>query len=154
MLKASKYSFKPYDLLLFTAILLWIGSWLPSDRTLDIHLHDTYYVIAEKHLLWALSVVLLVLWVLYKLLAQVLYSKVLTWLHVLLTVPAFLLIAASVFFQPEARAGYSDWSSFDSFQRYNNIISLIIMVCILCQPVVILNVTLGVIGWLRKKRDS
>jgi cytochrome c oxidase subunit 1 len=161
MLKAGKFSFKPYDLLLITSVLLLITSFFPLQSTLDLHLHDTYFVIAVSHITWVLSLFLFLMWGIYRLLSEVLFSRVMTWLHVLLTVIPLVIIMIIIIRQslsipagmPRRYVDYN-WSAFESFQRYNTFISVIAMVCILCQPVIILNVALGVIVWLRKKPYS
>ncbi|NJM78471.1 MAG: hypothetical protein HC854_00415 [Flavobacterium sp.] len=63
---------KSYHFYLVVSILfLILGFFMPfkQDNTLDINIHDTYYVIAYKHLYWIFSMVLCINWIVYNLIA-------------------------------------------------------------------------------------
>ncbi len=67
---------KPYHFYLLVSILFLIISFLmpfQEDNILDVNIHDTYYVIAYKHLYRLFGIVLLVNWFIYSLIT---FSKV------------------------------------------------------------------------------
>jgi heme/copper-type cytochrome/quinol oxidase subunit 1 len=52
----------------------------------DIHLHDTYYVIANVHIYWTIALFLLLEWAIYSVAEKFLWTRYLTWLHIVVTV--------------------------------------------------------------------
>ena len=70
-----KFRERPYNLLLLSAILILIASFFSFEQTLDIHLHDTYFVITLRQIFRYATIALLVLWVLYKLTNRSKFSK-------------------------------------------------------------------------------
>ncbi|HEY0356771.1 MAG TPA: hypothetical protein VGC29_11230 [Flavisolibacter sp.] len=77
----------PHHFLLHTGLALVLASFLiDQDKTLDIHIHDTYYIIAQTHLFLAFGFLVGLLWVLYLLLRKILYSKILTRVHIISTI--------------------------------------------------------------------
>ncbi|HYE54987.1 MAG TPA: hypothetical protein VD996_09100 [Chitinophagaceae bacterium] len=98
---------KPYHLLLFAGIVFVLLSFFANNQnnTLDLHLHDTYYIIATMHVLWALAFLALLTWTLYTVTSGFLYSKVLTWAHVGLTLVTLLFLTWAVFFGNVAYSG-------------------------------------------------
>lgn len=87
----------PYNLLFLLAILLFLFGFLNFRSVIDIHLHDTFYVVTVKHLLWALAVLLFLLWLLYFITKKYLYSKLLTWIHVIATIVTSIFILSIPF---------------------------------------------------------
>lgn len=77
---------RPYNLLLFTAVILFISGLMVDNFSVDIHLHDTYYIVPVKYFLWLPASLMMLLWLLYLLTKRFLYSSTLTWLHIILTV--------------------------------------------------------------------
>lgn len=47
---------RPYLLLLFVSSILFFLGFILNEETIDVNVHDTYYVILRKHLYWLLSV--------------------------------------------------------------------------------------------------
>ena len=83
---------KPYNLLLLTSILLFIVGLFGFDSAMDIHMHDTHFVFPLTYLPWTPSIILLIFWLLYLVTKNFLYSKALTWTHILLTIAACIFI--------------------------------------------------------------
>ncbi|WP_089829228.1 hypothetical protein [Chitinophaga filiformis] len=52
---------------------------------IDIHLHDTYYVIPVPLIFWAFTLFLLLFWVSYHLTFRLLFNNGLIWLHIIST---------------------------------------------------------------------
>ena len=80
-----KLLIKPYDLFLVTALGLFVSSFFSFSQTLDIHLHDTYYVISANYFFWTFALIFFVGWAIYKLTNRFLLTKYLTWVHIILT---------------------------------------------------------------------
>jgi len=76
---------RPYHLLLVTALALLIGSFIDWDQTIDIHLHDTYYVLPAPFMYWQGVIIAVLLWVVYHLTHGILLNKALTWVHIIVT---------------------------------------------------------------------
>ncbi|WP_233559658.1 hypothetical protein [Taibaiella sp. KBW10] len=72
---------KPYNVLVLLAVLTFAGSFIDLS-VLDIHLHDTYFIIDQKYIYWAYSAVLLVMALLYRLCHSYLLSAWLSWMHI------------------------------------------------------------------------
>jgi heme/copper-type cytochrome/quinol oxidase subunit 1 len=74
--------FKAYYLLLISSLILLMLGFLVCRETLDINLHDTYYVIMRNHLYWLISILLVLFFLIYLLFDKVkinfehLFSKV------------------------------------------------------------------------------
>jgi heme/copper-type cytochrome/quinol oxidase subunit 1 len=58
---------KPYNLFLPAAALFLLASLFPLNQnsTFDLHLHDTYFIIAHTHFFWVLAIIALFMWVVY-----------------------------------------------------------------------------------------
>ena len=83
---------KPYVLLLITAVVLLLLSIFPNDRTIDIHLHDTVFIIAGSHIYGALGILLLFFWFTYSFIYKILFSKILVWIHIISTILFFIFL--------------------------------------------------------------
>lgn len=77
---------RPYHLFLFNAMLLAVAGFFCQHRQADLHIHDTYIIFPLALYMWLPAIFLFVMWLLYRATEQVLYSRKLTWIHILLTV--------------------------------------------------------------------
>jgi len=77
---------RPYHLLLVAAIILLITSFIEWNYYIDIHLHDTYYVLPAPWIYWEGVVIAALLWVVYHLTFRILLQKALTWIHIIVTI--------------------------------------------------------------------
>jgi heme/copper-type cytochrome/quinol oxidase subunit 1 len=68
---------KPYHLLLVLILLLVITPllFLNADNVVDIHLHDTYFVVAHTHIFWLIGIIVFFIWILYLLTNKVFIQK-------------------------------------------------------------------------------
>lgn len=145
---------KPYQLLLYAGIVLILMSFLELNQTttFDLHLRDTYFVIAGTHIFWLLAILTFFLWTLYLLTSKILYSKTLTWIHVIvtiLTLTLFLLILCfgERFLNPLPRR-YYDFSQWNSYSAYNsNMKAIVISIFVLLsgQIIFVVNLIAGLI---------
>src|SRR5687768_7496926 len=79
---------KPYNLFFIASGLLFIASLFvyTSHQAIDIQLRDAYFVIALVHIYWLLCIFLLLWRGMYAITSRFLFSQLLTWLHILLTI--------------------------------------------------------------------
>jgi hypothetical protein len=84
---------QPYKLLFLTGLIMAGLSFFVSNKTLDIHLHDTYYTIALNMVYGIPAGILFFYGLLYWWTGNVLFSSVLTWAHALLTALLVVLVA-------------------------------------------------------------
>lgn len=78
---------KPYHLLFVLAVLLAVVSLAGANnsKTVDVHLRETYYVLDVIFIMRAITMLLLLLWLLYIFTFQSLFSVGLAWMHISLT---------------------------------------------------------------------
>jgi hypothetical protein len=140
---------KPHNLLGVIGLLLFTVSFLVPSHTVDVNIHDTYYVLEMSYAFRNVACFFLVLFTIYTFLQQKLYSPVLSWAHVSLTVLTatvcfFFLYRASEAYQPN----FSNW---ESFQTNNHIIVITLLIFLLAQLLLLVNL---LIGAFRRQRDS
>ena len=140
-------------MLLLTGLLLVLASFIMTqERTVDIHLHDTYYVIAQGHVFIFLAFIVWVLWFLYLLTRKLLYSKTLTWIHVIITLLTllfllFLLNFGGDTFNPTPRRylDASNWTTFNRYEQGMQWIAYTLLALFLAQIIFIVNLIVGII---------
>jgi cytochrome c oxidase subunit 1 len=146
---------RPYHLLLLTALIILMASFFASNETLDIHLHDTYFIIALTNLFAGISVLLLILWLLYLFTSRLLFSNMLTWIHILSTTIAFLLLVVFSFYSnyyyeglagmPRRYPDYDHWRQLSSYNHLTTAVYIIFLVICLGVLVFVVNLFVGVI---------
>ncbi len=120
---------RPYHLLLLTAILLFIGGLFSINTPIDVHLHDTYFVFPLSFLVWVLTLILFFFWSLYLATRQFLFSKKLTWIHVILTVLSSLFMLMLPYLSTYSYSGtggpriYYDYEELNRFKIFGNLTS-------------------------------
>ncbi|MCD2424650.1 hypothetical protein LQ567_17850 [Niabella pedocola] len=83
----------PFILLLVTAVPLFIAGLFASNKEwIDIHLHDTMFVIAQGHILGLSAFFLFLLWLVNIATHNILFSNKLTWFHTLATLVIVLFV--------------------------------------------------------------
>ena len=144
---------RPHNFLLLTVILFLIASLFVSNQALDIHLHDTYFVLSLSHIVWPIISWLLTFWTLYLLTKHILFSKVLTWLHIILIVLASLFLLAILSFSNDQRitgtqGRYYDFSNWEAIVQSDGLAKAILLMIFAIIPglfIYIINLTMGVI---------
>lgn len=142
----------PYNLLLLTAILLFIFFlFINENQTLDVHLPDTYFVIAGTHFFWLFALLLSVLWIAYRIFKKILFSLKLTWIHVLISVMTTILLLLFLFIgnyslnlRPGSYTDSSSWNTYhENFTQKMRTISYGILVLLVAQMVFVANLIIG-----------
>lgn len=156
---------KKYDILILLGVLFVLTSFcLYNHEPLDIHLHDTYIVIAFEHIFWIFAFISFLVWVLYKLLNKFLVSELLTRMHVtftvlLLVINAVLLLGnfGMTIQNSSYPRIYNDFSSFnilismfDLFGKETKVLMLLSTILVLGQLIFPINLLVGLISRLRK----
>lgn len=136
----------PYSALLFTGIIFLFMSLFKSESTLDIHLHDTYYVISRQSIYRFFAAVYILYWLLYFCTIRLLHSKMLTWIHVILTLLFAILLAITPFWlnEPQRPVGDNYINAADQFNR-ERIIAIILLIITFGQLVYVGNLITGVV---------
>jgi heme/copper-type cytochrome/quinol oxidase subunit 1 len=144
--------YKPYQLLLLAALSLLISGFLSVKGTIDLHFHDTYFVIDHVQFYLILSIPAFVLWTIYLLTRNILLSQLMTWVHVALTLLAIgAFICLPLFSYPPRYVDVSPWSTFNEFQRTNQIMAGIALIFTLAQLILIANIVGGIVRRLRRR---
>lgn len=121
-----------------------------QSNPVDIHLHDTYFVIAHTHIFWMLAIMAFMVWLIYLLTNKLLYSKALTWTHVIITILTLVLFASTLFFgesylnpTPKRYYDYSIGDSLDTNTTFTKTIAITIFVLLLGQVIFVINFIAG-----------
>ncbi len=130
-----------------TALIILLTSFFISG-TLDISMHNTYFVIAKVHITIAIAI----LYVLFSLISWGIYkigrslSSMLNWLHYGLTTICLIIIIALTHKLTSQPATYSDYSVFNEFEEYesnmaiNEWLAIILVILILSQVLFLINI--------------
>jgi drug/metabolite transporter (DMT)-like permease len=138
-----KISQQPYRLFLFAGLFFLMASFLVSEKlTMDVHLHDTYFVLTYSVVFLCFAFLAIVIWAFYQLTNRLRYSKKLTWAHVMLTIAAVLMFIGVIFWSNDSTAPkqYFDISSFELFHWYRG--------SILCGAIAVFIFVVGQLLWL------
>lgn len=144
-----KPAFQPYNLLIPIFLLLFVISFFRNPHaTIDLHLYTAYVVIAVPQALRLFAIILLLLWGIYKLADRILLSKVITWIHTLITIITVTTISAVIFwdgliFPAALPRRYIDYSEFDALAQLNKIVGITATVFLIAQLLFIVNLTGG-----------
>lgn len=145
--------FRPHNLLLMIALVLILISFFVTSTTVDIHVHDTYYVVVYQQIFWLITLLLLFYALLYKVASRRLFSTTLTGLHLIITIatlPVFLFFPLLTYRTPGRFIDLSHWSSFNRDDYSNGLIRGLLVLFVLAQLIFIINL-LG--GSSRKTRS-
>jgi hypothetical protein len=142
----------PYHLLPMAAVAIAIVGLLSGNSTVDIHLHDTYFVLASVTFIWLSAAALLLLWILYLFTKNVLYSSRLSRIHIFLSILSAVFIAILPYLLTLIVKEYSELSYQNLSHRASAIgdkvrlcsIALIILI-LAGQSIWFVNLVLGIV---------
>ena len=148
-----RFNVKPYDLLVpVLVILLAMYFFIPTYKTLDIHLWDSYYIITLRSVCLISALFLVLLWILYRLTSPFLFSKQLTWIHVVLTLAilSFLVVAPlisdSFFNPPPVRFQQLTYPRLFGSRRIVPAMAILLGVFFLSQIIYLVNILAGILN--------
>jgi hypothetical protein len=144
----TKLIIQPHFLFLLTALVLLIASYFMRGQSVDLHIHDTYFVISLNYFIWTISIIFVLLWGLYTWTEQILWTKKLTWFHVLATLMVFVALATTGIwhdmFIPPVKSDTTSFQNFLQNQKRDQIIAyLISATCITGQLAYLVNLIVG-----------
>ena len=155
---------KPYNFLLLTAaIIAIVGQLWLGNSTMDIHIHDTYFVFPATVYVWFPTICLLVFWLFYILTNKFLYSNRLTKAHIIFTILISLFISVSPLVSTnsyQALAGiprrYLDngqWNELKVFRMLTKLGVIVLLILTFGQLTYLLNLTVGLYQYFRSKNN-
>ncbi len=139
----------PYHLFLFAGLILVLAYFIDNQgNTIDIHFHDTYYVVGISIYFWFLAIFFWLLWFLYWLLRNRLYSKSLTNIHVAVSLVSVGASVLLLFFGPAVFSEHSrQFASLNNLSSAPLSLQLFIyslLIIVLIQLLFFLNVVAGI----------
>lgn len=142
---------KLYHLFLITAVLLFfVSRLLFSSQTIDIHVHDTYYIISASQVYAVLALICLLLWLLYFFITRFLFSDVLSRLHVFATLLSVFVIGFMVHRAGTLPRRYIEASIWNSLSAISNTFLIAVIVLLFAQLIFLLNIAGGLFKRIRK----
>jgi hypothetical protein len=139
---------KPYALLLLSAIILLALSAFSAADSVDIHLHDTYFVLKWSNIYFLLGMAMLSMWLISIGTKNLHSSRTLEWVQIILTI-----LSVSTFFLPP-RLFYKDNSpgfTYNDLLGISHMVSLAVFAFILAQLILLTNIIIGFLKKWRKK---
>ena len=154
-MSAYKSHIPPFHLFLITAIILFLFSLFSPDHGLDLLLHDTYFVIDGQVLYRAAALNLFLLWAICFLARKFLFSKMLTWIHVIFTL-AFVFVWVVPIFRNywDGATHYADYSGWESVQNFNTIAYFqlgLALAFVLAQVLFLIHLITGAVRFYKNK---
>ncbi|MGE7773187.1 hypothetical protein ACQKLP_00600 [Chitinophaga sp. NPDC101104] len=136
---------RPEVILILLALVLATAALFPLDtnQSIDIHLHDTYYVIAISHLCMLLAIPLAFTAVVYFLTRNFRQWAVLKYFHLLSfgMIPVLLYFLSADF----QMSYYRQEAGFDRFNSINMLTLAVVLIFVLGQVAFLVNLTAGFI---------
>jgi hypothetical protein len=136
---------KPEDLLLLVAFFLLVLAFIIR-HTIDVHLHDTYYVIGGGFLFIPFAILLSLYSLVYRLARNAFWSGRLIWIHVLLSILSLL-----VFFGFILRTRFFEFSSRHQSWDAQRLTLLSFFSFVLTQLIFLINLVGGLINRISKR---
>jgi hypothetical protein len=134
---------RPYNLLLLSAIILLIISFIVKRNTLDIHLHDTYFVITVTYIIRFLATVSAIFWGIYMFTFKLLFSNRLTWTHIIITI--LTIAGLGITSLMGDKLATLALKSFGQYSQYTRISVFVLGLLLLGQLTYLLNLLLGIL---------
>jgi heme/copper-type cytochrome/quinol oxidase subunit 1 len=147
----------PYNLFLLASMIVWLMSAAKTSSIIDIHFYDTYIILPGRMGMWIATFILLFLWTLYLLTKQILYSKMLIWIHVMGTITCVLAIiwlmdllaVSGLAGTPRRYYAVNDDPAYKLFNSPTEAMNCLLGLLLLMQLLFLLNLALGL---YRKRR--
>jgi len=141
-----------YRLFALAAMALLAASFFTSRQTLDLHLHDTFYILDLSYLLRVTAFSLFLLWLLYEVNRRLLYSRKFIGFHVAATLLGIAFFFGTAWWNHKLLRDRTPISLDDmpSTILWERLVSFSILLLLAAQVVFILNIVIGLTkGWKR-----
>lgn len=135
----------PYVLLLFTTMALLFALAFRPIVNLDFQ-DKTVFTIPLDSMVWAIPLLLLSLWLFYVPTSKFLYSRAITWIHVLITVITTLLIVTVIY----VGINPSPYTS-SKHELSGSVMHILSMLFVLGQLAYLTNILVGLSVWLKAR---
>lgn len=146
-----EFTRKPFHFLLSAGLIFALLPFFAlNSQSIDLHLHDTYFVIHSKIVLWIFAIFTFFIWILYRLMNKKLFASSLTWIHIAATLLPLVLCTFVLYFgdpisssKPLSFYDFSNWKSFDSANSTNKIMRISFLIWLIGQLIFLINITRG-----------
>ena len=137
---------KPYHMLALTAVLLIMLSFIPANRPMDLPVQGASYKLIYADTLRTIAMLLLLFWILYMITVRFLFSTILIWLHIVITLLLTVLIVFLFFrYSGQSASGEVMNLSFQTGFSSPMVVPVLIMLLLLTQLSYIINLFVGVV---------
>ena len=127
-------------------LILIIINFFTNDITVDIHIHNTYFIIANYFAI--IGLLLLFLWLLIALTKSLVWQKSLSRIHILLSVLILIFWASLPLWYNSlwnhSRSPYT-YTDFYRFRRFEGLMSVSLLIFLLAQVIFIFNLIAGLV---------
>ncbi|WP_118973567.1 hypothetical protein [Taibaiella koreensis] len=148
---------KPSTFLVLVATILFVCSlFIPG--VMDIHFRNKNWLVATPLLFSIIAALLLLFAAFYHFCSAILYSGILTWLHIIITVLCIVPFLVPLPYTGIAGAprraygGNSTWSAFRSFSRINVLIAIATLSLCGAQLIFLFHILSGILRRIRRRR--
>jgi heme/copper-type cytochrome/quinol oxidase subunit 1 len=148
-----QYWKRPYHLLLLTALTFGcLAAFTDPGQQLDIHLHDTYFIVAHNQILMLLALIALLLWTLYVLTNKFLYSRTLAWIHIVMSILPLATIALWLF-RPSLLESHPAprYMAIEYYRNYASLVRLCLLLILAGQLALPVNLVTGLVRYFKKE---
>ena len=137
----------PYSLFLFTGLIFIIPGFLYPKQTIDIHFHDTYFVIANLQFFTAFIMLYLFFWIAYSVANHITYKRSLVWLHYfLMTISTAVILSFILFGSLGSRYVGVDFNYvWNRFSKFQFVAGIAFIVLLFSQLIFLINLIIGII---------
>jgi len=147
----------PENLLFFSGTILFVLSFIVFNQSIDIHLHDTYFVINRALIFRLLSITVFLIWVLYKVTSKLLFSNRLSRIHIIATLSAVGMLILFMYSggkllnpTPIRYFDYSNWDFNEVNSDYTKALLIFFWITMAAQITYVINLICGI----NKKRKK
>jgi hypothetical protein len=138
---------QPNRLLFLIGALLIAISFFLFRKTLDLHVYDTYYVIALNFVCWVLAAFLLLFGLLYSWTGSLMFSTILTWTHVAFTIILAVFVVTTPYWIQMVEQTFSNdpFAAIKQRERFHRGLRLLCMLLLAGQITYFINLFGGLI---------
>lgn len=141
--------YPPSLILICVSTVSFITPLFTGHSTIDIHLHDTYFIIADQHLYLGAGIALALLSIVFLAVKKIIWSNSVSLLAASMIAAFFLIVIAYTAlpsYGPRRYIDYSGWASYRSFQFWLEVSLAAFLISCFIQTV---NIVVGFIAKLR-----